>query len=79
MEAMKNFNGTPEEFWAERKRLCKEHNINMIRAGCYLSNYYDDFLCKDCNVERCGEIAGKESGEDLGSVPDSEGTDESEG
>ena len=54
---MKNFDGTPEEAWAERKRLRKVHGINMIRAGCYLNNYFDDFLCKDCHaIVSCGEI-----------------------
>lgn len=66
---MKNFNGTPEEAWEERKRLCKEHDINMIRAGCYLNNYYNEFLCEDCNVEKCRAIyesAGKVTGADIG-------------
>ncbi len=66
---MKNFNGTPEEIWAERKRLCKDHGINMIRAGCYLNNYFDDFLCKDCSVESCEkirEVEGEKTGEELG-------------
>lgn len=54
---MKNFDGTPEEIWAERKQLCKVHNISMIRAGCYLNNYYHDFLCGDCHLaESCWEI-----------------------
>ena len=70
---MKNFNGTPEEIWAERKRLCKEYGINMIKAGCYLNNYYDDFLCSDYScVAGCekirvaeGEKSVGESGEDV--------------
>lgn len=68
---MKNFNGTDEEAWAERKRLCKEHNINMIRAGCYLNNYYNEFLCEDCNVEKCRAIhesAGADIGEESGRI-----------
>lgn len=71
---MKNFNGTPEEAWAERKRLCKEHGINMIRAGCYLNNYYDDFLCGDCNVEKCRAIHER-AGADIGAEHDKEATD----
>ena len=66
---MKNFNGTSEEAWAERRRLCKEHGINMIRAGCYLNNYYNEFLCEDCNVEKCRAIhksAGADIGEESG-------------
>lgn len=75
---MKNFNGTPEEAWAERKRLCKEHGINMIRAGCYLNNYYNEFLCEDCNVEKCRAIhesAGEVTGADIGEDSVTEATD----
>ena len=60
---MKNFNGTDEEYWAERRRLCKEYSINMIRAGCYLNNFFDDFLCGKCEchcVADCGKIKENE-------------------
>ena len=56
---------TDETYWKERKRLRKEHGVNMIHAGCYLNNYYDNFLCKDCpSSPSCEKI--KESEEKRG-------------
>jgi hypothetical protein len=68
MTTIKNFNGTPEEYWPARKQMCKEHGVSMIHAGCYMNNYYHDFLCKDCNgAVRCESIktAMTEASEDI--------------
>jgi hypothetical protein len=74
-ERKMKYEPTDEEFWKERRRLCKEHDISMIKAACYLVNYRDDFLCEDCRgVEGCEKIreveGGKKTGEETGQVVD---------
>lgn len=45
---MNGFNGTLEEFWAERRRLCRKYKTTVIVTGCYLSNWGSDYMCDKC-------------------------------
>ena len=65
---MNGFKGTVDEWYSERKRISKTYDVRSCRAGCYLSNYGDEFLCytrrsgRGCpHLEECEKIHKGES------------------
>ena len=58
-----------ESFEAQQKRLVDEYGITATHAGCYIVNFFDEYICKAYNsgcpkLGICGKIEESERADD---------------
>lgn len=58
-----------ESFEAQQKRLVDEYDITATHAGCYIVNFFDEYICKAYNggcpkLGVCGKIEESERADD---------------
>ena len=50
------------EFEKLKTRIKAEYNLTDVHAGCYICNYRDQYLCRNCTgLDKCEEVHSAES------------------
>lgn len=62
---LSEYDGLRAKFEEKANRISTTYQITCDHAGCYLSNFEDDYICHKCNggcrnINKCKEISEKE-------------------
>lgn len=50
------------EFEKLKARIKTEYDLTDVHAGCYICNYRDQYLCRNCTgLDKCEEVYSAES------------------